>query len=55
MAEINRSITVELKPTVTLESAVLCVQMVNMFLDGTDMYDMGIGDDGKWKIVRVDE
>lgn len=45
------SITVEVKPTVTLESAVACVMMLNMFLEDNEEYRLEVGDDGKWHLT----
>ena len=40
------SITVEVRPTVTLESAAACVMMLNMFLDENEDYRLAIENDG---------
>lgn len=45
MAKVG-SITVEVKPTVTLESAVACVMMLNMFLEDNEEYRLAIENDG---------
>ena len=48
------SITVEVKPTVTLESAVACVMMLNLFLDDNEDYDLQCvnrGDGYKWELT----
>ena len=53
MAKVG-SITVEVRPTVTLESAVACVMMLNLFLDGNDDYDLvcvNRGDGFKWELT----
>lgn len=47
-------IEVEVRPTVTLESAVACVMMLNLFLDGNDDYDLvcvNRGDGYKWELT----
>lgn len=44
------SVTVEVKPTVTLESAVACVMMLNMFLADNEEYALHVGEDGKVSI-----
>jgi len=54
MANKVGSITVEVKPTVTLESAVACVMMLNLFLDGNEDYDLvcvNRGDGYKWELT----
>ena len=51
MANKVSSITVEIKPTVTLESAVACVMMLNMFLADNEKYRLEVGDDGKWHLT----
>lgn len=54
MSKAVDSITVEVKPTVTLESAVACVMMLNLFLDGNDDYDLvcvNRGDGFKWELT----
>lgn len=53
MAKVG-SITVEVRPTVTLESAVACVMMLNLFLDGNEDYDLvcvNRGDGFKWELT----
>ena len=50
MASIG-SITVEVKPTVTLESAVACVMMLNLFLADNEDFRLEVGDDGKWYLT----
>lgn len=50
MASIGH-IEVEVKPTVTLESAEACVMMLNLFLDGNEDYRLEVGDDGKWHLT----
>ena len=48
------SITVEVKPAVTLESAAACVMMLNLFLDGNEGYDLVCvdrGDGFKWELT----
>jgi len=45
------TVYVEVKPTVTFESAVACVMMLNLFLDDNDDYRLEVGDDGKWHIT----
>lgn len=50
------SVTVEVKPTVTLESAVACVMMLNMFLEDNEEYDLRCVDRGDgWKWELTDE
>jgi len=47
-------ITVEVRPTVTLESAEACVMMLNLFLDGNEDYDLVCVDRGggyKWELT----
>ena len=44
------SVTVEVKPTVTLESAVACVMMLNMFLEDNEEYALHVSEDGKVSI-----
>lgn len=44
------SVTVEVRPTVTLESAVACVMMLNLFLDGNEDYRLERAD-GKWRLT----
>lgn len=47
-------IEVEIRPTVTLESAVACVMMLNLFLDGNEDYDLvcvNRGDGFKWELT----
>lgn len=51
MSKAVDSITVEVKPTVTLESAAACVMMLNLFLDGNEDYRLEVGDDGKWHLT----
>jgi len=49
-----RRITVEVRPTVTLESAVACVMMLNMFLQDNEDYDLQCvnrGDGFKWELT----
>ena len=53
MAKVGH-IEVEVRPTVTLESAVACVMMLNLFLDGNDDYDLvcvNRGDGFKWELT----
>ena len=50
MASIGH-IAVEVKPTVTLESAVACVMMLNLFLADNEEYRLEVGDDGKWHLT----
>jgi len=48
------SITVEVRPTVTLESAVACVMMLNLFLADNEDYDLQCvnrGDGFKWELT----
>ena len=45
------SITVEVRPTVTLESAVACVMMLNLFLTDNDDYRLEVCHDGKWHLT----
>lgn len=54
MAKVVDTVTVEVKPTVTLESAVACVMMLNMFLDDNDGYELECvnrGDGWKWELT----
>ena len=54
MANNVGSIAVEVRPTVTLESAVACVTMLNLFLDGNEEYDLvrvNRGDGWKWELT----
>ena len=47
-------ITVEVRPTVSLESAVACVMMLNLFLRENDEYRLELQDDGdgiKWRLT----
>ena len=53
MAKVGH-ITVEVKPTVTLESAIACVMMLNMFLHDNEDYDLQCvnrGDGFKWELT----
>ena len=51
MAKVGH-IAVEVRPTVTLESAVACVMMLNLFLDENEEYRLEISkDDGKWHLT----
>ena len=50
MAKVG-SITIDVKPTVTLESAVACVVMLNMFLEDNEDYRLELDDDGKWHLT----
>jgi len=53
MAKVEH-IEVEVRPTVTLESAVACVMMLNLFLDGNEDYDLvcvNRGDGYKWELT----
>lgn len=50
MAKVGH-IAVEVRPTVTLESAVACVMMLNLFLAENDEYRLEVGDDGKWHLT----
>lgn len=53
MANIGH-IEVEVRPTVTLESACACVMMLNLFLDGNEEYDLvrvNRGDGWKWELT----
>ena len=54
MSKAVDSITIEVRPTVTLESAVACVMMLNMFLGDNDDYDLKCVDRGeglKWELT----
>ena len=51
MANNVGSIAVEVRPTVTLESAEACVMMLNLFLADDDTYRLEVGDDGKWRLT----
>lgn len=44
------SIAVEVRPTVTLESAVACVTMLNLFLDDNEEYRLSL-EDGRWHLT----
>lgn len=53
MAKVGH-IAVEVRPTVTLESAVACVMMLNLFLDENEGYDLKCverGDGFKWELT----
>lgn len=53
MAKVGH-IEVEVRPTVTLESACACVMMLNLFLDGNEEYDLvrvNRGDGWKWELT----
>ena len=53
MAKVGH-IEVEVRPTVTLESAAACVMMLNLFLDGNEDYDLvcvNRGDGYKWELT----
>lgn len=51
MAKVGH-LAVEVRPTVTLESAVACVMMLNLFLDENEGYRLEISkDDGKWHLT----
>lgn len=53
MAKIG-SVSVEIKPTVSLESAVACVMMLNLFLDDNDEYRLTLKNDGdkvRWALT----
>ena len=53
MANIGH-IEIEVKPTVTFESAVACVFMLNLFLGDNDEYDLVCvdrGDGFKWELT----
>lgn len=50
MASIGH-VEVEVRPTVTLESAEACVTMLNLFLDSNEEYRLEVGDDGKWRLT----
>ena len=50
MAKVG-SITVEVRPTVTLESAYACVMMLNLFLEDNEDCRLEVGDDGKWHLT----
>lgn len=50
MAKVG-SINIEIRPTVTLESAVACVMMLNLFLDENEDCRLEVGDDGKWHLT----
>ena len=53
MAKVGH-IAVEVRPTVTLESAAACVMMLNLFLDGNEEYDLvrvNRGDGWKWELT----
>lgn len=49
MAKVE-SIAVEFRPTVTLESAVACVVMLNLFLDENEGYRLALAN-GKWHLT----
>lgn len=44
-------IAVEVRPTVTLESAVACAMMLNLFLAENEEYRLEVGDDGEWHLT----
>ncbi len=44
------SIAVEVRPTVTLESAIACVTMLNLFLDENEGYRLSL-EDGRWHLT----
>lgn len=46
-------IEVEVRPTVTLESAVACAYMLNLFLDGNDDYALHVGEDGRVRLCAT--
>lgn len=51
MANIG-NVTLEIKPTVTLESAMACVMMLNLFLADNEGYRLEISkEDGKWHLT----
>lgn len=53
MANIG-SVSVEIKPTVSLESAVACVMMLNLFLDDNEDYRLALennGDKVRWALT----
>lgn len=53
MAKID-SVNIEIKPTVSLESAVACVMMLNLFLDDNDEYRLTLKNDGdkvRWALT----
>ena len=50
MAEIGH-VTIEVRPTVTLESATACVMMLNLFLADNEDCRLEVGDDGKWHLT----
>lgn len=53
MAKVGH-IEVEVRPTVTLESAAACVMMLNLFLDGNEDYDLVCVNRGggyKWELT----
>ena len=53
MAKIG-SVNVEIKPTVTLESAVACVMMLNLFLEDNEDYRLALENDGdkaRWALT----
>jgi len=53
MANIG-SVSLEIKPTVSLESAVACVMMLNLFLDDNDEYRLTLENDGdkaRWALT----
>ena len=50
MAKVGH-IEVEVKPTVTLESAAACVMMLNLFLDANEEYRVEVDHDGRCRIT----
>lgn len=50
MANIG-NIEIEIKPTVTLESAAACTVLLNLFLEDNDEYALELCNDGKWHLV----
>ena len=54
MAKVG-SITVEVRPTVTLESAAACVMMLNLFFAENDGYRLKKSEDKKWHLHKLNE
>ena len=54
MAKFDKTVEVLVKPTVDLESAVACVVMLNIFLDGNDRYIVIQHANGLLEIVEVE-
>lgn len=53
MAEIAKRVFVEVQPrlVVDLDTAKVCMRLVDWFLDANDDYRLEVGDDGKWHLT----